>query len=75
MDVVSLIIKIMLCLFSLFLIVVVLLQSDKASKTVVSGGTGKKVRGIDALLVRLTKISAVAFMVLSVALILIQQFF
>jgi len=59
----------------LLLIIIVLMQSGDASKTVVSGSTGKKARGLDALLVKFTKVSAVAFMVLAVALVLIQRFF
>ncbi len=80
MDVVSWIIKIILCIFAVFLIVVVLLQSGKGG---VGGGAlggaelavGKsKARGMDALLSKLTKISAIGFMVLAVALVLIIRF-
>lgn len=82
MDVVSLIIKIVLCIFSLFLIVVVLLQSG--NKAGISGAIGggaeaimgkSKARGVDALLTKLTKISAVGFMILAVAMVLINRFF
>lgn len=82
MDVVSLIIKIILCLFSLFLIIVVLLQSGNRTglSGSISGGAdmilGKsKARGIDATLAKLTKISAIGFMILAVALVVIQRFF
>ena len=74
MDVVSLIIKVALCLFSIFLIIVVLLQNNEAPKTVGSGGISRKARGLSALLAKLTKISAIGFMVLSMALVLIQSF-
>lgn len=81
MDIVSLIIKIILCVFSLFLIIVVLLQSGNTAKNgSVAGGAeaimGKsKARGLDALLGKLTKIAAIGFMILSVALVIIQRFF
>lgn len=71
MDVVSLIIKIVLCLCSLFLIVVVLLQTDENgnANSMISGAqVGRsKARGLDALLSKLTKIAAVVFMVLAAA--------
>lgn len=81
MDIISLIIKIVLVVFSVFLIVVVLLQSG--SKQGLSGAiTGgaeqifgkKKARGMDALLVRLTKVAAVGFMILAALLVIIQKF-
>ena len=81
MDVVSLIIKIILCIFAVFLIVVVLLQSGKgAGMGAALGGAemafGKsKARGLDALLVKLTKIAAICFIVLSVALVILSRFF
>ena len=80
MEVLSLIIKIILCIFAVFLIVVVLLQSGKGG---VGGGAlggaelsmGKsKARGLDALLSLLTKVAAIGFMILSVALVLILRF-
>lgn len=79
METLSLIIKIVLVVFSVFLIAVVLLQSGQNQRGNVGGGAEamfgkKKARGMDALLVRLTKISAVGFMVLSVALVLIQKY-
>lgn len=81
MDVVSLIIKIVLCLFSLFLIIVVLLQSG--NKSGISGAIGggaemlvgkTKARGMDAVLAKMTKIAAVGFMILAVALVVINRF-
>lgn len=38
MDIVSLIIKIVLCIFSLFLIIVVLMQNGDANASAVTGG-------------------------------------
>lgn len=82
MVVVNLVIKIVLCVFSLFLIVVVLLQSGNRSGVPGSIGGGaeailgkNKARGIDALLGKLTKIAAIGFMILSVALVIIGRFF
>ncbi|MBR3295366.1 MAG: preprotein translocase subunit SecG [Clostridia bacterium] len=75
MGIVSLLIKIILCVVSLFLVIVVLLQNNEAPKTVGDGGISKKARGKSALYAKLTKIAAVSFMVLSVALVVIQRFF
>lgn len=81
MEVLSLIIKIVLVAFSVFLIAVVLLQSGQRQG--ISGAIGggaeamfgkKKARGLDALLVRLTKISAVGFMILAALLVVIQKY-
>lgn len=81
MEILSLIIKIVLVVFSVFLIVVVLLQSG--SKQGLSGAiTGgaeqifgkKKARGMDALLVKLTKVAAVGFMILATLLVIIHKF-
>ncbi|MEA5003808.1 MAG: preprotein translocase subunit SecG [Christensenella sp.] len=81
MEILSLIIKIVLVAFSVFLIVVVLLQSG--AKTGVPGAIGggaelmvgkKKARGMDAMLKRLTKFSAVGFMILSVLLVIMQKY-
>lgn len=81
MEVLSLIIKIVLVAFSVFLIAVVLLQSGQRSG--ISGAIGggaeamfgkKKARGMDALLVKLTKISAVGFMILAGLLVIIQKY-
>ncbi len=82
MEILSLIIKIVLVVFALFLIVVVLLQSGQKSgvSSAISGGSDmmfggkKKARGKDAMLVRFTKISAIGFMVLAVALVVIQKY-
>ncbi|HBU12797.1 MAG TPA: preprotein translocase subunit SecG [Clostridiales bacterium] len=80
-DIVSLIIKIVLVAFSVFLIAVVLLQSGQRAGVpgAIGGGAEqlfgkKKARGMDALLVRLTKIAAVGFMVLAVLLVIIQKY-
>ena len=75
MEVVSLLIKIILCLCSLFLTIVVLLQSQEAPKTSGDGGISKKARGMNVLLAKLTKIAAISFMILAIALVLIQRFF
>lgn len=81
MEVLSIIIKIVLVAFSVFLIAVVLLQSGQRSG--ISGAIGggaeamfgkKKARGLDALLVKLTKISAVGFMILAAFLVIIQKY-
>lgn len=81
MDVVKLIIEIILCIFSVFLIIVVLLQSGNRAGVPGSIGGGaeaivgkSKARGLDAKLAKLTKIVSVSFMVLAVALVLIQRF-
>jgi preprotein translocase subunit SecG len=81
MDIVSLIIKIVLIVFSVFLIVVVLLQSGskQGMSGAIMGGAEqifgkKKARGMDALLVRLTKVAAIGFMVLATALVIIAKF-
>lgn len=81
MDILSLVIKIVLVAFSVFMIVVVLLQSG--AKTGVPGAIGggaeamwgkKKARGLDATLKRMTKFSAVGFMVLAVLLVVMQKY-
>lgn len=81
MEVLSLIIKIVLVAFSVFLIAVVLLQSGQRSG--ISGAIGggaeamfgkKKARGLDALLVKLTKVSAVGFMILAALLVVMQKY-
>ena len=81
MEVLSLIIKIVLVAFSIFLIVVVLLQSG--AKTGVPGAIGcgaeamwgkKKARGMEATLVRLTRIAAIGFMILAVLLVVMQKY-
>jgi len=81
MEAVTLIIKIVLVIFSLFLIAVVLLQSGKSAglSGSIAGGAetflGKgKAKGYDRLLAKLTKVAAVGMMVLAIALVLIQKF-
>ncbi len=81
MDTISLIIKIILCIFSVFLIIVVLLQSGNKTglSGSISGGAemivGKsKARGMDARLAKLTKIAAVGFMVLAAGLVVLSRF-
>ena len=80
-DIVSLVIKIILVAFSVFLVAVVLLQSGQKSGVpgAIGGGAEqifgkKKARGMEAMLVRLTKVAAVGFMILAVVLVLIQKF-
>lgn len=80
MEVVSLIIKIILCVFAVFLIAVVLLQTGKGGVGSAFGGgdvvAGKsKARGRDAMLSSLTKFVAIAFMVLAVALAVLTRIF
>ncbi len=81
-EVVSLIVKIVLVAFSVFLILVVLLQSGQRAGVpgAIGGGAEqifgkKKAKGMDALLVRLTKVAAVGFMVLAVLLVVLQKYF
>ena len=81
MEVLSLIIKIVLVVFSIFLIAVVLLQSGQRSGLpgAIGGGAEamfgkKKAKTLDALLVKLTKVSAVGFMVLAVLLVIMQKY-
>jgi len=73
--------EIVLCLFSLFLIAVVLLQSGRSAGLTgdISGGAetllGKnKAKGYEATLKKLTKVAAVGMMVLAIALVLIQVY-
>lgn len=80
-EIISHIIKIVLVVFSVFLIAVVLLQSGQRAGVpgAIGGGAEqifgkKKAKGMDALLVKLTKVAAVGFMVLAVALALIQKY-
>ncbi len=81
MDVLVLVMEIVLCLFSLFLIAVVLLQSGRSAGLTgdISGGAemflGKnKAKGYEATLKKLTKVAAVGMMVLAVALVLLQVY-
>ena len=82
MDILTLIIKVVLIIFAVFLIVVVLLQSGakQGVSGAVMGGAEqifgkKKARGMDALLVRLTKVAAIGFMILSTLLVVFAKFF
>lgn len=82
MAVLVLVLEIVLCLFSLFLIAVVLLQSGRSAGLTgdISGGAemflGKnKAKGYEATLKKLTKVAAVGMMVLAVGLVLIQVYF
>jgi preprotein translocase subunit SecG len=81
MAAVVLVIEIVLCLFSLFMIAVVLLQSGKSAG--LSGDIGgaaesfmgkSKAKTYEGTLKKLTKIAAVGIMVLAVALVLIQVY-
>jgi preprotein translocase subunit SecG len=81
MDTVVLVIEILLCLFSVFIVAVVLLQSGKTAglSGEIAGGAetflGKsKAKSYEKTLKKLTKISAVGIMVLAVALVLIQVY-
>ena len=81
MAAVVLVIEIVLCLFSLFMIAVVLLQSGKsAGLTGDIGGAAEsflgksKAKTYEGTLKKLTKIAAVGIMVLAIALVLIQVY-
>lgn len=76
-----LVIEIVLCLFSLFMIAVVLLQSGKsAGLTGDIGGAAEsflgksKAKTYEGTLKKLTKIAAVGIMALAIALVLIQVY-
>lgn len=81
MGVVVLVIQLVLCVFSLFMIAVVLLQSGKSAGLSgdIAGGAetflGKtKAKSYEGKLKKLTKIAAVGIMVLAVALVIIQVY-
>lgn len=81
MAAVVLVIEIVLCLFSLFMIAVVLLQSGKSAGLTgdIAGGAetflGKsKAKTYEGTLKKLTKVAAVGIMVLAIALVLIQVY-
>lgn len=81
MDTIVLVIEILLCLFSVFIVAVVLLQSGKSAGLSgdIAGGAetflGKtKAKGYEKTLKKLTKISAVGIMVLAVGLVLLQVY-
>lgn len=80
-SVLVLVIEIILCLFSLFMIAVVLLQSGKSAGLSgdIAGGAetflGKgKAKSYEGRLKKLTKVAAVGIMVLAIALVLIQVY-
>ncbi|MEZ4358434.1 MAG: preprotein translocase subunit SecG [Eubacteriales bacterium] len=83
MQILSIILQVILCIFAIVLIVTVLLQPSKgagvsgalggASDTSFGGGS-KKARGMEAKMARFTKICAVGFMIIAVALLIIQKF-
>lgn len=80
MDIILLIIEIVLVIFSVFLIGVVLLQSGKKAgmSGSIAGGAEtffgkKKARGYEHRMNLLTTITAIGFMVLSVALLILQN--
>lgn len=81
MDTLVLIIEIVLCLFSLFMVAVVLLQSGKSAGLSgdIAGGAatflGKsKAKSYEGTLKKLTKIAAVGIMALAVVLVLVQVY-
>ncbi len=81
MDILVLVIEILLCLFSVFIVAVVLLQSGKSAGLTgdIAGGAetflGKsKAKGYEKTLKKLTKISAVGIMALAIGLVLIQVY-
>ncbi len=81
MDVLVLVIEILLCLFSIFIVAIVLLQSGKSAGLSgdIAGGAetflGKsKAKSYEGTLKKLTKISAVGIMVLAIGLVLIQVY-
>lgn len=81
MGTVVLVINIVLCFFSLFMIAVVLLQSGKSAGLSgdIAGGAetflGKtKAKSYEGKLKKLTKVAAVGIMVLAIALVLIQVY-
>lgn len=81
MDTLILVIEIVLCLFSVFIVAVVLLQSGKSAGLPgeIAGGAetflGKsKAKTYEKTLKKLTKISAVGIMILAVGLVLIEVY-
>lgn len=81
MDTLVLVIEILLCLFSVFIVAVVLLQSGKSAGLSgdIAGGAetflGKtKAKSYEKTLKKLTKISAVGIMILAVGLVLIEVY-
>ncbi len=81
MAILVLVIEIVLCLFSLFMIAVVLLQSGKSAGLSgdIAGGAetflGKsKAKSYEGKLKKLTKVAAVGIMVLAIGLVLLQVY-
>lgn len=81
MGVLVLIILIVLCLFSLFMIAVVLLQSGKSAglSGEIAGGAeqflGKsKAKSYEGTLKKLTKVAAIGIMILAIALVILQVY-
>jgi preprotein translocase subunit SecG len=81
MDTLILVVEILLCLFSVFIVAVVLLQSGKSAglSGSIAGGAetflGKsKAKSYDKTLKKLTKISAVGIMILAVGLVLVEVY-
>lgn len=81
MSVLVLVIQLVLCVFSLFLVAVVLLQSGKSAGLAgdIAGGAetflGKaKAKSYEGKLKKLTKVAAIGIMVLAIALVLIQVY-
>ena len=82
MDVLVLVIEIVLCLFALFMIAVVLLQSGKSAG--LSGDIGgaaeqfvgkSKAKSYEGTLKTLTKVVAISIMLLAIGLVVIQVYF
>lgn len=81
MGIVVLVIQLVLCIFSLFMVAVVLLQPGKSAGLSgdIAGGAetflGKtKAKSYEGKLKKLTKIAAVAIMALAIALVIIQVY-
>ncbi len=81
MDTFILVVEIVLCLFSVFIVAVVLLQSGKSAGLPgeIAGGAetflGKsKAKSYEKTLKKLTKISAVGIMILAVGLVLVEVY-
>jgi len=82
MNTLVLVIEIVLCLFALFMIAVVLLQSGKSAGLSgdIGGGAeafvGKaRARSFDGTLKKLTKVAAIGILVLAIGLVVIQVYF
>lgn len=82
MDVLVLVIEIVLCIFALFMIAVVLLQSGKSAG--LSGDIGgaaeqfmgkSKAKSYEGTLKTLTKVVAIGIMLLAIGLVVIQVYF